>query len=217
MAGPLTVGVAVHNRSFFSWLVLLVVAACGGTETRPAHTADVATSGEALLVVDEARSENVIAMKDPPPPNATFLSDRLPVRMEARDGFALHKACDAYKTHGAYDVAYTGQTGRWTFAVPAVKIKSARLVLSMDADDHATPIDRYKYTLWSATHGHNSPVPLFHGIPAMAPFDNWVEVSVPAEVVPGETFTVSLTNTSEGMSQQDWIAVRWIELQITTQ
>lgn len=169
--------------------LLVLVAACVGTGARPVRT--------------------------PPIPNATFLSDGPVVRAQSTSGLVLRKTTDAFKTFGGYDVAYTGQTARWTFTLPDVKVTHATLVVSMNADDHATSIADYRYTLWSGDRIHRTPVPLAHGTPANAPFDNWIEVSVPADVVPGETFSVSMTNASTGAAgTMDWIAVRWVELRL---
>lgn len=127
----------------------------------------------------------------------------------------LRKRLAAYKTFGGYDVVYTGQTARWTFALPETTVKSTRLVLSMSADDHATSIDDYRYTIQAGTRVHAAPMALRHGTPASSPFDNWLEVGVPVEVVAGETLAVSLTNTSSGAATPlDWIAARWIELRL---
>lgn len=89
-------------------------------------------------------------------------------------------------------------------------MKSARLVLSMIADDHATPASDYRYIVQS----FDTPIPLPHGLPAVAPFTNWIEVAVPVDVTPAETLTVTLTNASRA-SPHDWIAVQWIELRLT--
>jgi hypothetical protein len=146
-----------------------------------------------------------------PTPNATFFRDAPATTQQTNNGLVLRKELDAYKTFGGYDVAYTGQTAQWTFAVPETSAKSARLVLSMIADDHATPVANYRYTLWTDALAHDTPVPLPHGAPAISPFNNWIDVSVPVEVVPGESLRVSLTNAST-TAPLDWIAVRSIEL-----
>jgi len=126
------------------------------------------------------------------------VSLRDPLRLDCdgavtNDGLVLRKTLDAYKTFGGYDVAYTGQTARWTFAVPRVSVTSATLVLSMSADDHATLIGDYRYTVCSGARAYETPVVLPHGTPAGAAFDNWVEVSVPADVVPGEVVSSSVS------------------------
>lgn len=153
-----------------------------------------------------------------PAATASFLSDHPTTIATMPRGFVLQKTCDAFKTYGGYDVAYTGQTATWTFAVPPVKIRSARVVLSIDADDHATPIAAYHYRVWLDHCGYDDPTPLRHGLPAAAPFNNWIEVSLPLEAPPGPTFSVSLTNLPQNaLGPLDWIAVRSVALEITTQ
>lgn len=151
-----------------------------------------------------------------PAANATFASDHPAIVTLVAGGFALQKTCDAFKTYGGYDVAYTGQTATWTFTVPPVKYRAARVVLSMDADDHATPIGAYHYRVWLDRCGYDDPTPLPHGSPAASPFGNWTEVSIPLESPPGSTFTVSLTNlATNALGPTDWIAVRSVELVLT--
>lgn len=154
----------------------------------------------------------------PPAATASYASDHAATVALISGGFALQKRCDALATYGGYDVAYTGQTATWTFTVPPIKYRSARVVLSMDADDHGTPISAYHYRVWLDRCGYDDPTPLPHGSPAAAPFSNWVDVSVPLEVLPGPTFTVSVTNLPQNaLGPLDWIAVRSVELQLVTQ
>ncbi len=48
-------------------------------------------------------------------------------------------------------------------------------------------------------------------------FTNWIQRSYPAEVTQGGTYVVTVANTSSGASSTNWIAIEWIELQVTTQ
>lgn len=143
-----------------------------------------------------------------PPPNATFFADV----EQVDDGPVLRKRLTAYPSFGGYDVAYTGQVARWTFRVPA-GASAATLVLSMAADDHATAAAGYRYTLWSNGCAHDTPVKLPHGAPAVAPFENWIDVALPIDLSPRTSLTVTLQNTSQA-SPLDWIAVRSIELRL---
>ncbi len=154
----------------------------------------------------------------PPAANATYASDHPATVSLIPNGFTLQKSCDAYKTYGGYDVAYTAQTATWTFTVPPVKYRTARVVLSMIADDHATPSADYHYRVWLDRCAYEDPVPLPHGLPAAAPFSNWITVTIPLEVPPGPTFSVSVTNDPRNaLGPLDWIAIRSVQLELITQ
>jgi hypothetical protein len=150
-----------------------------------------------------------------PAANATYASDHPAIVTLIPGGFALQKTCDAFATYGGYDVAYTGQTATWSFTVPPIRYRSARVLLTMNADDHGTPISAYHYRVWLGTCGYDDPTPLPHGSPAGTSFGNWVQVAIPLPSSPGSTFTVSLTNmATNALGPVDWIAVRSIELEL---
>jgi hypothetical protein len=165
----------------------------------------------------------------PPMPNAMYLSNPAPTLMSTSNGFVLHKELNAFPNYGskdnAADVLYDGQVGAWTFPIPSMNIRSATVVASMIADDHApTPIGDasaapavgYSFLVWSAPCVYDG-VQLPHGSPAAATFINWVQVSEPANLASGSTYTLTISNTSMTANSGDWIAIDWIELHVVTQ
>lgn len=195
------------RRLFPTLLAGTLFVMVGAREARPAPP-----------VVADAPLARACVAGTPPAATASHASDHPATVALIPNGFALQKRCDALATYGGYDVAYTGQTATWTFTVPPIKYRSARVVLSMAADDHATPVGAYHYRVWLDHCGYDDPTPLPHGSPSAAPFSNWVQVSIPLEVPPGTTFSVSVTNLPQNaLGPLDWVAVRSVELQLTTQ
>ncbi len=153
-----------------------------------------------------------------------YLSDPAPIQTATGNGYTLHKELVAYGNYGAQDgvcdILYDqGEVGVWTFAIPAGNIVSATVVLSMVIDDGATsdPPSAYSFRLWSgAACQVDSVGQLPHGMPFATRFTNWVELSYPATLVGGTTYTVTVLNTSmTGLA--GWMAIDWVDVRIVTQ
>jgi hypothetical protein len=198
-----------------SCLALFALGACNASELRPVPPVNAHVPHREVASDTPVRIASC-SPSAPPRADATFLGDVPEKRIPTEGGFVLRKECDAYKTFGGYDVAYTGQTGVWTFAVPDEPIESAHLVIELSADDHGALPEAYEYTLWSGSCAHETPVPLRHGLPANAAFNNWMQIDLPADdAIRGQKFTVALTNRANGSTtSSDWIAVKSIELRV---
>jgi hypothetical protein len=157
----------------------------------------------------------------PPAATSTTLSNPTPtMTMPSSTEIVLHMELDAFANYGAMDcqvdIVYSGQVGAWTFTVPTASIASATVVASIIADDHSTVTDSsYTYTSWSDHCSYPSTSSLPHGTPEGTCFTDWIQVTYPATVTSGGTFTFTLANTST-TSDLNWIGVDWIELHITT-
>ncbi len=152
-------------------------------------------------------------------PSAFLTSNPVPTQTTTSNGIALRKNLGAYHNYGptGADILYNGQTGVWTFPIPAVDIVSATVIVSMVADDHAaTPISDYSFTLTSDSGVTYPGVALPHGAPFGSLFTNWVSMSEPATPSPGGCFTLTISNTSTTGDAGDWIGIEWVELDLVT-
>jgi len=155
-----------------------------------------------------------------PSPTAKNLSNPTAVQTNVTNGFYLHKELNAWNgygsTDGAVDILYTGDVGAWTFNVPAATIKSATVVVSAVLDDNSDPTASYSYRIWADSCYYDTTTPLPHGAPFNSQFTNWVQITEPANPASGGTFTVTMSNTSNGLKSTDWMAIDWIELHVVT-
>jgi hypothetical protein len=157
-----------------------------------------------------------------PGATATSVSNPAATQTTTSNGLVLHKELNGFANYGsqdgAADVLYDGQVGAWTFAIPSVTIKSAALVVSVVADDHAgVPTSEYSFRMWVGSCSYEGPS-LPHGSPADTRFTNWVPVTEVATPTPGTSFTLTIANSSTtGSTGINWIGIDWVELRLVTQ
>lgn len=117
---------------------------------------------------------------------------------------------------GNADILYTGNTGRWTFAIqPFLFVPGnlrAQLVIRAVLDDHsAVPENRYSATISvNGTVVHRGRLPLQHGRPAGQRFTNWGELTFNIPRLQRSN-NVQITNTSN-TGESDWIGLDWMEI-----
>jgi len=154
------------------------------------------------------------ATGDPPP----ILSNN-----PAVTEIVLFKELTGYPNYGNpsgnADILYTGTRGVWTFDLPPFlyvpATMTARLLIRAVLDDHYNvPVSQYSATIIiNGTVVHSGPLPLEHGTPAGAMFNNWRTLVFNVPVL-RRTNRVVIINTSSA-SPNDWIGLDWMEMRIT--
>jgi len=221
-------------------LVGLVLAACGGNaftagSGEATDAGDAATDAivndapndslstdahEASADVDALSEAAACSMSIPPAPTAMYASDPAAMQTVASNGYVLHKNLSGFPNYGedgAADVLYTSQSERWVFTIPSGNVVSASVVVSVVADD-SNAVGPYSFRLWASDCQYDSTTPLPHGSPPGSGshrFNNWVQLSFPADVVSASNYVVGMLNTSSS-SSTNWIAIQWIELRVAT-
>ena len=121
---------------------------------------------------------------------------------------------------GNADILYTGNQGTWTFEVPAFffvpGLLRAEVLISGVLDDKqpATPIRQYSATITiNGRVVHRGALPLQHGRPFGAQFDNWQIMRFNVRNL-RRVNTIEIRNTSTG-AQNDWIGLDWIEMRFS--
>lgn len=153
------------------------------------------------------------AKMDPPPvlsnnPSITFIT--------------LRNELTGYPNYGNpsknADILYTGNTGAWTFQLPAIISfavnLSGELIIRGVLDDHNNvPENRYSMTVrFNGTDVFSGEVPFVHGRPAGGVFTNWVPLTVNVLNFRRNNRIV-ICNTSK-TGNNDWIGIDWMELGI---
>jgi len=135
---------------------------------------------------------------------------------------ALFKELTGYPNYGNpsgnADILYTGNSGTWTFTIPAFLFVAGNLrgqiFIRAVLDDHsAVPTNRYSARITiNGTVVHTGALPLEHGVPAGGRFNNWRLLTFD---IPNlrRTNTVVIVNTSTA-GPDDWIAFDWMELRL---
>ena len=132
----------------------------------------------------------------------------------------LHKELNGFPNYGvvdsAADIVYEGNVERWTFQVPTGAFVSAKLALSLSADDHGSgAATSYRFDVWTnqeCVAGNEGA--LTYGAPFAAQFNSWKEVDFPISVLPGQQLVVTLMNRSTTGGSTNWIGVDWVELRM---
>lgn len=120
---------------------------------------------------------------------------------------------------GNADILYTGNSGIWTFDIPATVFSAGTqrpvLVIRAVLDDHDTPINNYSARITiNGNVVHTGQIPLEHGRPAGGRFINWRDLSFNIRNYRRNT-RVTIENTSTNARPDDWIGLDWMEIRIT--
>jgi hypothetical protein len=154
----------------------------------------------------------------PPLANGPIVSNPPAVVTQTATGYVLRKDLNAFGNYGVVDgradILYSGQSASWTFEVPQAPISSATLAISIVADD-VSQGPTYGFRTWAGACVYdNASTQLPHGAPAASRFSNWLEVTYPANISPGNIFTMSIENTTTYTGA--WLAIDWLELRVAT-
>jgi hypothetical protein len=159
-------------------------------------------------------------------PHAESPEDRVPVLSNNPPvtSISLFKELTAYPNYGNpsgnADILYTGDRGTWTFDIPAFlfvpgQLTNAEIIIRGVLDDmNVTPADRYSARITvNGSVVHTGRVPLEHGRPLGAQFNNWRELRFRIPNIRRNNRVV-IENTSNARPN-DWIAFDWMELRVS--
>ena len=134
----------------------------------------------------------------------------------------LFKELTAYPNYGNpsrnADILYTGNSGSWTFQLPAFLLipgnLRGELIIRAVLDDHSSvPVNRYSARITiNGNVVHNGRLSLEHGRPEGGIFNNWRELRFNVANLRRINW-VTIVNTSN-TSENDWIAFDWMELRL---
>ncbi len=158
---------------------------------------------------------------------AGFFTDPSASVANTGSSIILHKELSGYRNYGvadhASDILYSGNSGSWSFNLSSLGIDlgaygSAKVTASLVLDDHYyVPTSAYSLDVnlngASAYSGNTDALSLVHGAPFASKFSNWTSAEFPTSTL-SDPFEVSMTNTSL-IGGGHWIAVDWIELELT--